>query len=115
MSCEAFASHQEELSAWTLILFQRGDTRIRLKKMDSWGFPGGSVVESTRQCRRHGFDPSSGKILHTSEQLSLCTVTTEPVLWSLGPAATEAQEPWSPCSATREAATERSYHTTARV
>ena len=45
------------------------------------GFPGGSVVkESTCQCRRHRFDPWSGKIPHVLEQLSLCATTIEPVL-----------------------------------
>ena len=39
-SCETFASHQEELSPWILILFQRGDTRIRLKKQT----PGASLM-----------------------------------------------------------------------
>ena len=30
-----------------------------------WGFPGASVVESTSQCGRQGFDPWSGKILQS--------------------------------------------------
>ena len=34
-------------------------------------FPGDSVVESACQCRRHRFDPRSGKIPHAEEQLSL--------------------------------------------
>ena len=29
------------------------------------------------QCRRHGFDPWSGKIPHAAEQLSPCTTATE--------------------------------------
>ena len=37
-------------------------------------FPGGSVVK----CRRHGFDPWSGKIPHPAEQLGPCTAATEP-------------------------------------
>ena len=44
------------------------------------GFPGGSVVKTACQCRRHGFDPWSGKIPHAAEQLSPCATTTEPVL-----------------------------------
>ena len=32
------------------------------------------------QCRRHGFDPWSGKIPHAAKQLSPCTTTFEPVL-----------------------------------
>ena len=36
--------------------------------------------ESAYQCRRHMFDPWSGKIPYASEQLSLCARTIEPVL-----------------------------------
>ena len=39
-----------------------------------------SGKESACQCRRHGFDPGSGKILHTTQQLSLCASATELVL-----------------------------------
>ena len=39
-----------------------------------------SSKESACQCRRHGFDPWSGKIPHAAGQLSLCATTTEPVL-----------------------------------
>ena len=38
--------------------------------------------ESTSQRRRLRFDPYSGKIPHAVEQLSLCTTTTEHVLWT---------------------------------
>ena len=38
-----------------------------------------SDKESACQCRRHRFDPWSGKILHAVEQLSPCATTTEPV------------------------------------
>lgn len=31
-------------------------------------------------CRRHGFNPRSGKIPHATKQLSLCIITTESVL-----------------------------------
>ena len=41
-------------------------------------FPGGA--ESACQCREHGFESWSGRIPHATEQLSLCTTTTEPVL-----------------------------------
>ena len=42
------------------------------------GFLGGSEVrESACQCRRHRFDPWSGKIPY-AEQLSPCTATSEP-------------------------------------
>ena len=49
-----------------------------------------SGKEPTCQCRRHGFDPWSSKILpYTSEQLSPCATAFEPVLESLGAASTE--------------------------
>ena len=38
-----------------------------------------SGKESACQCRRHGFNPSSRKIPHATEQLSPCSTTTEPV------------------------------------
>ena len=41
-----------------------------------------SGLESACQCRGHGFDTWSGKIPHAAEQLSPCTTTTEPALWS---------------------------------
>ena len=45
------------------------------------GFPGGSVVKTLPgQCRRQVFNPWSGKIPHTSEQLSPWATTTEAVL-----------------------------------
>ena len=47
-----------------------------------------SGKESACQCRRHGFDPWSGRIPHAREQLNLGT-TAEPVLHSLGAAVTE--------------------------
>jgi len=46
--------------------------------------------ESTCQCRRHGFDPWSGNILHVAEQLSPYATTTEPVFDSQGTVTTEA-------------------------
>ena len=52
-----------------------------------------SGKESTSQCRRQGFNPQSRKIPQATEQLSLYTTAAEPVLWSLGAGATEAQAP----------------------
>lgn len=40
-----------------------------------------------------GFNPWSWKIAHGVEQLSLCTATAEPVLWSLRAATGEAHAP----------------------
>ncbi|KAJ8778854.1 hypothetical protein J1605_013088 [Eschrichtius robustus] len=48
-----------------------------------------SSWESTCQCRRHGFDPWSGKIPHAVEQVSLCATAAEPALWSTRTTATE--------------------------
>ena len=60
------------------------------KKKESSGLPSWiSGKESAYQCRRHGFDPWSGKIPHVEGQVCPCTSTTEPVLWSLGAATTE--------------------------
>ena len=39
-----------------------------------------SGQEPTYQCRGRGLDTSSGKIRHTSGQLSLCTTTLGPTL-----------------------------------
>ena len=41
--------------------------------------PGGKVDKSACQYGGHGFDPWSGRIPRASEQLSLCTATTEPM------------------------------------
>ena len=41
---------------------------------------GTSLVAQWSQCKGHGFDPWSRKIPHATEQLSLCTTTTEPAL-----------------------------------
>ena len=49
-----------------------------------------SGKEAICQCRRHGFDPWSGKKIPCArEQLSPSTMTTEPVLASPGAAPTE--------------------------
>ena len=56
-----------------------------------------SGKEFTSQYRKHGLDPWSGKISHTTEQLGPCPTSVEPVLQSPGVAATEA---WSPRACT---------------
>ena len=56
---------------------------------DEIGSPGGSVVKNLPANAEHmGFDHWSRKTPHAEEQLSLCTVTTEPVSLCSG-----AQEP----------------------
>ena len=68
----------------------------------------------------HWFNPWSGKIPHAAEQLSPCTPTIEPVLWSLGATTSKPTHLYwssyaqSPCSATREATETRSHHAATR-
>ena len=46
-----------------------------------WDFPGDTVVKNLpANAGNTSYDPWSGKIPHTAEQLSLCATTTEPVL-----------------------------------
>ena len=52
-----------------------------------------SGKESACQCRKHEFNPRSGKIPQAAEQLGPGATAIEPVLWSLGAATTEAGEP----------------------
>ena len=61
-----------------------------------------SGKRSICQCRGHGFDPRSGKMLHATGQLSLCATITE------------AHASWSPRSTTRKATTTGSLHSTTR-
>ena len=75
---------------------------VVFQKFDNEDLPGGPVIESSCQCRGHGLNPVSEKILHDSEQLSLCAATTE------------ALAPKSLCSATREATAMRSLCTITR-
>ena len=56
------------------------------------GFAGGSVVKTSTSAEDR-FDPWSGRIPHAAEQLSPCTTTIEPMIWSLGATTTEAHVP----------------------
>ena len=51
---------------------------LHLIRVNFRSFPGGSMVrESPCQCRRHGFDPWSGKTLQATEQLGpVCFTNT---------------------------------------
>ena len=49
---------------------------FKLKRVPWWR----SGWESACQCRGHGFEPWSGKIPQTAEQLGPCATTTEPAL-----------------------------------
>ena len=64
----------------------------------SWWLSG---KESAGRCRRHRFNPWSGKIPHAAEQLSPRATNTEPVLWSRGGVTREATAMRSLCTATR--------------
>ena len=67
--------------------------KYHIKRILCWllDFPGWlHGKESACQCRRHGFDPCSGKILHAVMQLSPCATTIEPVLQTLGTTTSEA-------------------------
>ena len=61
-----------------------------------------------------GSVPGPGRFTQAEEKLSPCTITTAPVLQSPGAAATEASEPESPVSATREGAAVRGLSTATR-
>ena len=53
-------------------------------KSSTQGFPGGVVVKNlpANARKEHRFEPWSGKIPHAVEELSPCTKTTEPALYS---------------------------------
>ena len=74
-----------------------------------------SGKEPTCQCRRHRFNPWSGKTLHAKGQLRLCATTIEPVFQSAGAATTKAYILYSLCFARREATTVTSPCTATRV
>ena len=69
------------------------------------------VNKSTRQCRRHRFDPWSGNIPHTLEQLSPCVTTIESMLQSLGTTTTQPMHcnHWSPWALELILCNKRSY------
>ena len=50
---------------------------VKTLKIYSWLPWWCNGLESTCQCRGHGFKPWSGKNPHAVEQLSLCATTTE--------------------------------------
>ena len=93
--------HMEICLTWLIIREMQMKTTMR--ELPWWL----SGKDSLCQCRRHGFNPWSGRIPHALDQLNLCTTTTEPVLLCLRAATTELmhhnyKSPRSPCSATRE-------------
>jgi len=61
-----------------VIILQQQKNKLKKKSVRlPWWLSG---KESACHCRRHRFDPLSGKIPHAMGQLSPCTVTIEPVL-----------------------------------
>ena len=65
----------------TRILKKKKKKLLKLKNKLPWWLRG---KESACQCRRHGFEPWSGKISHALGQLSMCTTTIEPALLEPG-------------------------------
>jgi len=87
-------------------VLETGDTYTKER---TWGFPGGSLVKNPPANADHrSLIPAFGKIPHASGHLRLCTTATEPELSNPPAATTEALNPWSLCSATREATAVRS-------
>ena len=66
------------------------------------------------QCRKHGFNPWSGKIPHISGLLSLCSRAQEPQLLHSCATASEDSVPGSLCSGTRAGTETRSPRTATR-
>ena len=58
-------------------IFLQLKNKLKKKEVLPWWLSG---EESTCQCRRHEFDPWSGKIPCALGQLSPCITTVEPVL-----------------------------------
>ena len=116
------AAHQTPLSMedskqeyWSGLLLSSPPRRHKWQKKEMTGLPWWlSGAESACQCKRHEFDPWSGKIPHAVKQLSPRTTTIKPVLQSPRTTTTEAHTPQSPCSATREATATRNPRTATR-
>ena len=93
-----------------LNLLSQPHSKLTEFKMEKWGLPWWcSGWESACQCRRHGFEPWSGKIPHTAEQLGPWATEPaqlEPVLHNKRGRDSErpphCDEEWSPLATTRE-------------
>ena len=84
----ATESINKSLQATISLLNQNRHPGKRSMQGASWWLSG---KESTCQCRRHGYNPWSGKIPHGAGQLSPCTTTTAAhVLKGLHDSTTEA-------------------------
>ena len=66
----------EKMATCHQYLELNGTSMCPIKKQNQ-GFPGGSAEKIACQCRTHGFDPWSGKILCAAELLSRWTTPTE--------------------------------------
>ena len=74
-----FARQRPEELFQSEVCTQRHKTQA--KEFVKRGFPGGAVVKNPpANAGDMGSKPRSGKIPHATEQLSLCTTTTEPAL-----------------------------------
>ena len=68
--------------------------KLSEKNLLDQNYPGGAVVKNPpANAGDTGSSPWSGKIPHAVQQLSLCTTTTEPALYSLQATTTEACAP----------------------
>ena len=74
-----YSMKDNRIRDFTMHSLQYGVRNLKTTDGLSWWLSG---KESAGQCRRHGFDPWSRKILHVAEQLSPCPTTIEPVLKS---------------------------------
>ena len=74
-----YSRKDNRIRDFTMHSLQYGVRNLKTTDGLSWWLSG---KESACQCRRHGFDPWSRKILHVAEQLSPCPTTIEPVLKS---------------------------------
>ena len=76
-------------------------SRIQIQELRTQNLKSGSMglpwclsgKESACPCRRHRFDPQSGKTPYTTGRLHASATTTEPVLWSPGATTAEATCP----------------------
>ena len=85
----------------------------------AWRIPGMAEPGGLRSLGSHRVghdwsDLAAAAAAHTTEQLSPCATTTEPVLWSPRSHNYWSPRAYSPCSTTREVTAMRSPHTTTR-
>ena len=109
--CLSFSGHRSDIHSREQCVRVDEIKTSDLFKIQTLGFPGGSVVKNLpANGWSQEFNPWPRRIPHATEQLSLCSTATEPVLWSSGAATTELM-PQLLKPATREATEMRSLGT----